>query len=115
MLQPNVKFLMFNYIPSVKAYIFLMSGFVTNALLEIEQLHKTVGVNVPHVVHCLLKQRKTLSMLHDPFVGDIDIYITLGLCTGLIKGISKFYLIVVGLETDTLTDAISFVLLYIGT
>lgn len=75
MLQPNVKFLMFNYIPSVKAYLFLMSGFVTNALLEIEQLlHKTVGVNVPHVVHCLLKQKKSLSMLHDPFVGDIDIY-----------------------------------------
>lgn len=29
---------------------------------------------MPYVLQCLLKQRKTLSPLNDPFVGDFDIF-----------------------------------------
>lgn len=53
-----------------------------------------------------------MSTLHDPFVG---VYITLGLCTWLMKDMSKVYLFAVGIETDTLTDAIlrlSYIFIY---
>lgn len=37
-------------------------------------LHKTLGSYVPHVLQCLLKQTRTIFLLHDPFIGGVDIF-----------------------------------------